>query len=103
TMSLESALDEERLEILKLLEGHTYRAPRGSNSSNGSAVPGRTTSPAGARSPVRSMLDIGPVHRHASIAGTSVGITGPPSRSASSVHSLLDAPASPPPSSSLSK
>ncbi|KAI9838362.1 MAG: hypothetical protein M1819_005630 [Sarea resinae] len=60
-MSLESALDEERREILKLLEG-TQNRPRVSQSPQAPASfgpQGRTASPAGARSPVRSMLDIG--------------------------------------------
>ncbi|KAI9652277.1 MAG: hypothetical protein M1829_001686 [Trizodia sp. TS-e1964] len=50
-MSLEAALDEERLEILKLLEGSP--GPYGSG-----GLGARAGSPVGARSPVRSMLDI---------------------------------------------
>lgn len=48
-MSLESALDEERREIMALLEGRPQRV----------SSPARAQSPAAAKSPVRSMLDIG--------------------------------------------
>jgi hypothetical protein len=73
-MSLENALDEERREVLALLEGKT--GPARPNSQQ------RASSPSVAKSPVRSMLDIGdapmsPVLRHASIAGQGVGITSP--------------------------
>lgn len=85
-MSLESALDEERREILKLLESSPQprQASRGSISLGSSLAPNalgrRTQSPLGAttHSPVRSMLDVDsgpPVHRHASVAGTGVGVT----------------------------
>ncbi|KMP05277.1 hypothetical protein CIRG_04957 [Coccidioides immitis RMSCC 2394] len=73
-MSLEAALDEERREILDILEGRKHaqqQAPR----------PGRRASPA---PPVRSMLDIAPdpgAQRHGSIAGIGVGVTQPPNRS----------------------
>jgi len=81
-MSMEAALDEERLGVLELLEGlnkQPPRQPRGSNSSMGSDSLNRSTSPYNAhRSPVRSMLDIAneSIPRHSSIAGTtSSGIT----------------------------
>ena len=54
-MSLESMLDEERKEVLALLEGNPGLRNRGSASSIGS---GRAPSPYTPRSPVRSMLDI---------------------------------------------
>ncbi|WEW57246.1 hypothetical protein PRK78_002711 [Emydomyces testavorans] len=81
-MSLEAALDEERLEILDILEGRSH-VPHARNSS---ATP-----------QVRSMLDIAPdsaAQRHNSIAGTAVGITQAPSRttpkSGTGVRSLLE-------------
>lgn len=55
-MSLESMLDEERKDVLALLEGNPGLRNRGSASS---AVSGRAPSPYTPRSPVRSMLDIG--------------------------------------------
>ncbi|KAI9716672.1 MAG: hypothetical protein M1812_005210 [Candelaria pacifica] len=93
-MSLESALDEERREILKLLEG-----PRNRNAPQS----GRTASPRGTRSPVRSMLDVAgdaPSIRHHSIAGTGAGLSQGASRSVSNikpVRSMLDPTASAPP------
>ncbi|KAI9806042.1 MAG: hypothetical protein M1833_004449 [Piccolia ochrophora] len=110
-MSLESALDEERLEILKLISPpseapRSYR-PSGSGG-QASLAPnagqrGRTDSPATGRSPVRSMLDISsdpPPPRHASIAGAGVGITNLGTRATQrhpTVRSMLDPTASPPP------
>ncbi|KAF2488430.1 hypothetical protein BU16DRAFT_226579 [Lophium mytilinum] len=84
-MSLESALDEERREVMALLEGRaSVPRPRRTDS------PGaRGQSPAAAASPVRSMLDIGPhpprsmldvgptSGRSASVAGQGAGITRP--------------------------
>lgn len=95
-MSLEAALDEERREIMALLEGKK-EAPR-ARSAVGSAV--RTASPA-AQSPVRSMLDLGgppaPTGRHASIAGPGVrGITNPTSPHFPANSSMLNPNASPP-------
>lgn len=96
-MSMEAALDEERLAVLELMEGMNKPAPqkrqRGSSGSLGTAPPllrgsSPTTSP---RSPVRSMLDIADdsIPRHASIAGTSSsGISQP-------VRSMLDIGPSP--------
>ncbi|KAI9841369.1 MAG: hypothetical protein M1837_000752 [Sclerophora amabilis] len=105
-MSLEAALDEERLEILKLLEGpkqqRSQRGPTGSPDPKGRfGQDGRKESPAGARSPMRSMLDISndpPGPRHASIAGLGVGVTNLPGRSGAGggVRSMLDPMASPP-------
>jgi hypothetical protein len=55
-MSLESMLDEERKDVLALLEGPPAGRTRGSSGSNDS---GRASSPfTNPRSPVRSMLDI---------------------------------------------
>ncbi|KAF2104305.1 hypothetical protein NA57DRAFT_30390 [Rhizodiscina lignyota] len=80
-MSLESALDEERREVIALLEGRPA-VPRAGSRDPGTRL--RAASPAGAgQSPVRSMLDIGntvsPTARHASIAATGSGITSPTS------------------------
>lgn len=76
-MSLEAALDEERLDILAILEGRPLP-------SRANAAKKRSESPAGtsaAKSPVRSMLDVGPQPvtsgRNASIAGIGVGVTSP--------------------------
>ncbi|KKA20015.1 Universal stress protein family domain protein [Rasamsonia emersonii CBS 393.64] len=78
-MSVEQALEEERREILELLEG-----PQGRN-----APPERRASPA----PVRSLLDtsLEPAHRrYGSIAGIGVGVT--PSSAASSVPATDNTP-----------
>jgi hypothetical protein len=89
-MSLEAALDEERREVMALLEGRKTHQSRL-----------RASSPSGAtHSPVRSMLDVldapaPQTARHASIAGQGVGITSPPP-SAPAIRSMLD-PHSPPP------
>ncbi|KAF2841831.1 adenine nucleotide alpha hydrolases-like protein [Patellaria atrata CBS 101060] len=57
-MSLESALDEERLEVMALLEGRALPRP---NQRTASPGVGRAVSPAAAQSPVRSiMLDMSP-------------------------------------------
>ncbi|KAK4201579.1 hypothetical protein QBC40DRAFT_264142 [Triangularia verruculosa] len=56
-MSMEAMLDEERREVLALLEG-----PQASRQSRApSSIGGRAPSPFTPRSPVRSMLDIAPV------------------------------------------
>jgi nucleotide-binding universal stress UspA family protein len=84
-MSLDSVLDEERREVLKLLEASASGPKRGSTSSGASV--GRTSSPMNSpRSPVRSMLDIDEPR--------SSGMTSPP------VRSMLDID-SPPPLPSL--
>ena len=95
-MSLESAMDEERREVMNLLEGR----PSGYGSGRSPPPPAiRTASPA---APVRSMLDIGPATtRHASIAGISTGVTPGPLRSAPPTGSMLD-PYAPPPARSMS-
>ena len=96
-MSLESALDEERREVMALLENRP--PPPRSPSTAGRP---RAASPAGvAQSPVRSMLDIGPAPaRHASVAGSgSAGVTNPLSPGvppSPPIRSMLD-PMSPPP------
>ncbi|KAH8811957.1 hypothetical protein F5884DRAFT_877288 [Xylogone sp. PMI_703] len=97
-MSLESMLDQERREVLALLEGPSSSRPRGSASSAGS---GRASSPFTPRSPVRSMLDVGDdvpdkSQRHASIAGINTGVT--PAQRGGQVRSMLDI-SSPPPKS----
>ena len=102
-MSLESALDEERREVMDILEGRTGPV-RGSSSANSAAFGqnGRTASPA---APVRSMLDVGgpAVPSHRAGAGRGAGATSPPpSRSGKppsvrSVRSLLDPDATSPP------
>lgn len=54
-MSMEAMLDEERREVLALLEGQQAKRQKPP-----SLLEGRSTSPmASPRSPVRSMLDIG--------------------------------------------
>ncbi|OBT93923.2 hypothetical protein VE01_08257 [Pseudogymnoascus verrucosus] len=91
TMSMEAALDEERLDVLELLQGLSNkpaRAPRGPGSpmGPGPAPLGRSSSPYNAhRSPVRSMLDVveDPRPRHSSIAGTSSSGVTP-------IRSMLD-------------
>lgn len=86
-MSMEAALDEERLAVLELMEGmnRAPQRPRGSSGSLGTAPPLRGSSPTTSpRSAVRSMLDIADdsIPRHASIAGTSAsGISQAPIRS----------------------
>ncbi|KAE9370444.1 hypothetical protein N431DRAFT_492534 [Stipitochalara longipes BDJ] len=113
-MSLESMLDEERRDVLALLEGPPAGRPRGSASSNTS---GRESSPfTSPRSPVRSMLDIDsevPPRRLSNIAAKS-GATGSPrmipirsmldidTPPAAPVRSMLDV-SSPPPSKATSR
>ncbi|KAF2753907.1 hypothetical protein EJ05DRAFT_159028 [Pseudovirgaria hyperparasitica] len=57
-MSMESALDEERREIMALLEGRPAPTPQ---RARGTSSPRRSESPTAAatKSPVRSMLDVG--------------------------------------------
>ena len=95
-MSLESALDEERREVMDILEGRSSQLRNASVSTSNQV--GRTSSPA---PPVRSMLDIGDPAppRHGSIGGIGTGATVPSLRIASTVggvRSMLD-PHSPPP------
>ncbi|KAH8790286.1 hypothetical protein BGZ57DRAFT_753681 [Hyaloscypha finlandica] len=113
-MSLESMLDEERRDVLALLEGPTAGRTRGSASSNTS---GRASSPfTNPRSPVRSMLDIdGDVPpRRLSNVGTNGGTTGSPRMApirsmldidtppAAPVRSMLDVSSPPPTATSKS-
>ncbi|TVY19902.1 Uncharacterized protein LARI1_G001572 [Lachnellula arida] len=90
-MSLESVLDEERKDVLALLQGKSSLHNKESASSAGS---GRAPSPYNPRSPVRSMLDIAedPAVSKPSSLGTS---NGRPARVP--VRSMLDI-SSPPPS-----
>jgi hypothetical protein len=93
-MSLEAALDEERREVMALLEG---------KKSSQAQSRLRASSPSGAtHSPVRSMLDVldAPAPssaRHASIAGQGAGITS----AAPTIRSMLDPHSPPPPKSKL--
>lgn len=79
-MSLESALDEERREVMAILEGNTPVARTGGRD-HGARLR-RAASPAGvAQSPVRSMLDVGDLPaapRHASIGSPTSGSIGSP-------------------------
>lgn len=99
-MSMEAALDEERLGVLELLEGlnkKTQRQQRGSGSSISSGPLDRSSSPYNAhRSPVRSMLDIAEdsIPRHSSIAGTSSSGVSQPGQPAQ-FRSMLDIGPSP--------
>ena len=88
-MSLESALDEERREVLNLLEG---RPANHGISGRSPPPPIRTASPV---PPVRSMLDIDSAQpRHASVAGVNAGITAPPL--SAPLHGSMLNPYSPP-------
>jgi hypothetical protein len=85
--SLEAALDEERREIMALLEGRANAAKK-------QAASIRAASPT-PQSPVRSMLDfdgtgsrgVSPMLRHASIAGQGVGVSQPAPQV---IRSMLD-------------
>ena len=82
TMSLESALDEERREVLAKLDAGSKKAESPSRKEN------RNDSPT-----VRSMLDVssGPVPRHGSIAGIGVGVTdGARGPQSPPIRSMLD-------------
>ncbi|KZF19225.1 adenine nucleotide alpha hydrolases-like protein [Xylona heveae TC161] len=83
-MSLESALDEERQEILRLLGGAKNDGGHPPAEAPSLAHRHRGASPPGPRSPVRSMLDItgksAAAARHASIAGSNVGASRPGTR-----------------------
>ena len=97
-MSLESALDEERREILKLLEAPPQGRPssRGASGLASSLLPAqhgsrRTQSPPGPRSPVRSMLDV----------DSSIPPPAPaPAPPSAPVRSMLDVDSEPPPTAS---
>ncbi|KAI9892441.1 MAG: hypothetical protein M1814_001398 [Vezdaea aestivalis] len=96
-MSQETASAEEAAEVVKILEGIHNRRESQRPSALLLQENARSDSPLGTRSPVRSMLDIsvGPSqNRHASIAGTGVGVTNMIRSSSGSgqppVRSLLD-------------
>ncbi|KAI9780592.1 MAG: hypothetical protein M1816_002812 [Peltula sp. TS41687] len=96
-MSLESALDEERREVLKLLEqSQPRRQSRGSISlgtSSSSGPQGRNDSPITAR-PIRSMLDVDDEPPVATVTDA------PPAKAPTqgqTIRSLLNISASPPP------
>lgn len=97
-MSQESAAEQERQEVLALLDS-TGSRPRGSVSSTGSGhriAGGRSMSPfaSNPRSPVRSMLDIDrtpAIPRHSSIGGSNSGIIAPQIRSMLDVDTPLPA------------
>ncbi|MCJ1314490.1 hypothetical protein MMC25_008172 [Agyrium rufum] len=90
SMSLEAALDEERREIMELLEGRSSQ----SAATAGGEIK-RATSPAPV---VRSMLDFDSpaAPRHGSIAGTTVGVTSLLPSGPGNVRSMLDTQAAPP-------
>ncbi|QSZ30754.1 hypothetical protein DSL72_000312 [Monilinia vaccinii-corymbosi] len=98
-MSQESAAEQERQEVLALLDSAGSR-PRGSVSSTGSGHRiggGRSMSPftnKTTQSPVRSMLDINgttAIPRHSSTGSTNSGITAPPIRSMLDIDTPLPA------------
>lgn len=97
-MSLESALDEERREVMDLLEGRTTQTRAPSNSTISSTR--KNAGSVNSAPPVRSMLDIaGPAApRQGSIAGTGVGATTSALRYAPTTRSMLDPTSNPLPS-----
>ncbi|MCJ1382336.1 hypothetical protein MMC17_005449 [Xylographa soralifera] len=93
-MSLESALDEERREVMNILEGRAAKSPT-SPTTLGYGQNGRNSSPA---PQIRSMLDVGPAGpRRSSLAGPAASVTALPVRSAPVIRSMLDPQSSPPP------
>jgi hypothetical protein len=109
-MSLESVLDQERRDVLALLEGPSGR----SKSSANYAGTARASSPFTAtRSTVRSMLDVetpiakSAALRHAPLSGTNGGMSSPPIRSMLDVDGVLPPPvvkqSHPPPLTGLIK
>lgn len=94
--SLDAAMEEERREVLSLLESTAGAKARLSPTT------ARTSSPspyATARSPIRSMLDIAEVPtarapRHSSIAGSNAGTTQGPVRSMLDINGPPSAPLS---------
>ncbi|MCJ1284457.1 hypothetical protein MMC26_003789 [Xylographa opegraphella] len=93
-MSLESALDEERREVMNILEGRAAK-PQNSPTTLAYGQNGRTSSPA---PQIRSMLDVGPAGpRRSSLAGPTASAIAPPVRSAPVIRSMLDPQSSPPP------
>ncbi|KAI9822091.1 MAG: hypothetical protein M1826_000551 [Phylliscum demangeonii] len=106
-MSLESALDEERREILKLLEAPRAPRPGRSSFSQGSNWPAdlnaREKSPVSGHSPVRSMLDVGSDPARPSHASSVPPQQPPRPPRTQTVRSLLDPTDSPPASPALVK
>ncbi|MCJ1388388.1 hypothetical protein MMC18_001235 [Xylographa bjoerkii] len=93
-MSLESALDEERREVMNILEGRAAKSQT-SPTTLGYGQNGRTSSPA---PQIRSMLDVGPAGpRRSSVAGPVASVKAPPVRSTPVIRSMLDPQRSPPP------
>ncbi|MCJ1397850.1 hypothetical protein MMC11_001046 [Xylographa trunciseda] len=93
-MSLESALDEERREVMNILEGRAAKSQT-SPTARGYGQNGRNASPA---PPIRSMLDVGPAGpRRSSLAGPAASVPAPPLRSTPVIRSMLDPQSSPPP------
>ncbi|OHW90714.1 universal stress protein family [Colletotrichum incanum] len=89
-MSMEAMLDEERRDVLALLEGTANRSSWNPGSPVSARSPSPYTSP---RSPVRSMLDVGddtgkksPARTHAVPVRSMLDISGPPPP----VRSMLD-------------
>jgi hypothetical protein len=78
TMSMESALDEERINVLALLEGPPQGVKIGSTGT-GRRAPSPYTTSNNPRSPVRSMLDVGdePAPRRGSSIGANGGVAIP--------------------------
>ncbi|KAG9235867.1 hypothetical protein BJ875DRAFT_253720 [Amylocarpus encephaloides] len=101
--SLESMLDEERRDVLALLE----EPPAARHGSTSSGVSARDPSPFTPRSPIRSMLDIGeaPHVRNgsiASVASSNGGTAKPKPPQMGKVRSMLDLDTPPPSTSSTS-
>lgn len=96
-MSLESALDEERREVMNILEGR-FTQTRAPASSTTSPI-GQTAGPVSAAPAVRSMLDIaGPAApKPGSVAGTGTGATTSALKDTPTTRSMLDPTSSPPP------
>lgn len=93
-MSMEAMLDEERREVLALLEGTNAR-PRPP-----SALGARSPSPYTPRSPVRSMLDIGDDPPHSDLlspVSPKSASTKTAAAQAAPVRSMLDVDSPPPP------
>lgn len=84
-MSMEAMLDEERREVLALLEGSSNPRPRPPSS-----LDGRSPSPYTPRSPVRSMLDIGDDPAPLSPVSPKSVCTKTTSPGAAPVRSMLD-------------
>ena len=93
-MSLESALDEERREVMNILEGRAAKSQT-SPTTLGYGQIGHPSNPA---PQIRSMLDVGPAGpRRSSLAGPAASAIAPPVRSTPVIRSMLDPQSSPPP------